>query len=940
MSTTVASLRFSQTGTTNAIASDSDAAPRSHTLRLNAGVTLSITGTNGLSLMRDYMDDIQDLGTMTVNIVGNAGSRIVVSNAAANFSILLGNQAQPTLNMSNVENMVTYVSRVGLAEYQLFPNYRNYNDLNNFSDNPRRMVANIYLPRTNIVTAIWKDPDNYNNEFTRTYAMSYQDSEAFGVGSSVNTFFYLGQSNVFLLDSVCLIRANHATGNGGSVRFNPLFANSTALFRSTNGGRMSVFTVSDDGGTNRASSNVKATIDFASGNGLVDILADRLYLSRDRTLIVSNQTPNVQADLFIGRGIVDVNTAVLGFQEHDGKTNWTDIGGAQPYLNYCQGRLVITNGGTFRVNGTLTLGYTADTNPEGAAQQYNTYGQITVYSNSTLAVSNLVVDGGLNFTSLSQPRRNDITLNPGGTMILTNTIGAAPGLKLDDLVMTGSTLVLQNINPARTNVLVRNLQNPGSVPSTIKILSLTGVSSFPAQLPLISYQLATPFLVADVSALGAQYKGYILDNQANQTIDIFITTNAPNSLVWVGNSSSDWDTVTKNWITSVGGFQTNFSLGDSVAFDDTSAVTNINLVGSLVPGQTGTGVLVNNSARNYTFSGGTIAGTSLLSKQGTGTLTIDAIKQGPVTINAGTVNGSGAIGGTTVASNATLNFAGLVNGGLTSTGTVVIASSGNVFGPVILRGGSLSNAGIISNTTPAFTITGTVQITNAASGNMYLGGGNWTLPTRSVLANFGTINNLAGRLNIANGAAPFDGGTVFGTGSILDPDSGLVTGIDGRVAINPSAVLSPGTQPSNSIGTINLGARVDLNNVQGGGLGQILIEVDFNHPQTNDIVMADKWNNITGMILMTNINPPAGSFSLGQVFQVFKNSSGPSFVNTIDVNGTYPVMWPPLPAPGLQWGLADFRAYGTVSVTKTPLVWNGSIDGRWDTNTANWKSSL
>jgi len=98
------------------------------------------------------------------------------------------------------------------------------------------------------------------------------------------------------------------------------------------------------------------------------------------------------------------------------------------------------------------------------------------------------------------------------------------------------------------------------------------------------------------------------------------------------------------------------------------------------------------------------------------------------------------------------------------------------------------------------------QITNAASGNMYLGGGNWTLPTRSVLANFGTINNLAGRLNIANGAAPFDGGTVFGTGSILDPDSGLVTGIDGRVAINPSAVLSPGTQPSNSIGTITIPA--------------------------------------------------------------------------------------------------------------------------------------
>src|SRR5205807_726533 len=120
------------------------------------------------------------------------------------------------------------------------------------------------------------------------------------------------------------------------------------------------------------------------------------------------------------------------------------------------------------------------------------------------------------------------------------------------------------------------------------------------------------------------------------------------------------------------------------------------------------------------------------------------------------------------------------------------------------------------------------------------------------------INNLAGRLNIANSAAPFDGGTVFGTGTILDPDGGLVTGIDGRVAINASGVLSPGEQPANSIGTLNLGGRVDLNNVQGSGLGQLLIEVDFNNAQTNDIVQADKWNNITGMILMTNINPSAG----------------------------------------------------------------------------------
>jgi len=222
---------------------------------------------------------------------------------------------------------------------------------------------------------------------------------------------------------------------------------------------------------------------------------------------------------------------------------------------------------------------------------------------------------------------------------------------------------------------------------------------------------------------------------------------------------------------------------------------------------------------------------------------------------------------------------------------------------------------------------------------MYVGGGNWTLSGNSVLANYGEIDNLSGRLNVANTGAPFDGGTYTGTGTILDPDSGLITGIDGRFAVNPSAIWSPGS-PTNAIGTMNVGARIDLNNTPASGLGALVIEVDFNNPQTNDIVMADKWNNITGMILMTNINPGAGSFASGQVFPVFVNNNGAGFVNTIDVNGTYPTMWPPLPGPGLQWGLFDFRAYGTISVTNTPLVWNGNLNGNWDTNTANWKAGL
>jgi autotransporter-associated beta strand protein len=242
-------------------------------------------------------------------------------------------------------------------------------------------------------------------------------------------------------------------------------------------------------------------------------------------------------------------------------------------------------------------------------------------------------------------------------------------------------------------------------------------------------------------------------------------------------------------------------------------------------------------------------------------------------------------------------------------------------------------------------INGGALVTNEANAEIDVdtgsSGGNWVASGGCVIANYGTIKEVRGRLNLAPTGAPFDGATLFGPGQFLDSDGGLITGNDGRLAINPSALWSPGTNLYNSIGTTFVQARVDLNNTPASGVGVLRIEVDFNNPQTNDIVIADKWNNITGMLLMTNINPGAGSFAPGQVFQVFSNtasSPGFPFPNFIDVNGTYPIMSPVVPGPGLQWGLLDFRTYGTVSVTNSPLVWDGGINGNWDTNTANWKS--
>jgi autotransporter-associated beta strand protein len=702
-----------------------------------------------------------------------------------------------------------------------------------------------------------------------------------------------------------------------------------------------------------ANSNMKATVDFAGNSGTVDILADRLYIARDRTLIASNQTPNIQGDLLIGKGNVDVNTAVLGFQEHNGKTDWTTLYGADPYLNYCQGRLIVTNGGTFKINGTLTLGYTADTNPVGSAQQYNTFGRVTVYAGSTVIASNIVCDTGLNFYDVNK-RQNTITLD-AGTLVVTNFIGGSSananvagnlaGLPLDTLTMrNGATLTLF-VTPGRTNVYVRTLTCEGSTPDTIKIGSLvtTGLS-YPTNLPIISYGTATPLLQANMTNVtGVQ--GYILNDAGNKLITLYLTTNAPKTLLWTGSADNNWDLNTKNWVPVGGGVATNFALGDIVTFDDTSVVTNISVAEVVTPGQ----MTVSNVARQYTFTAnnGAIAGTAQLVKMGANTLAINVSDGQTVLLKEGTVTGSGSIGGAVIYSNGVpnvLDFSGAINGSVASTNAIVTLEVGSSInsGTVTINGGVFVNAGTVTlpfSGTFKFVLTNNVVATNTADGIIYLGPGNPAAVVYNdcTLANFGMINtygsgSAGGRLLVY--------GLYFGTGTIYDPLGGTSSN-SGRLAEQDTldAVISPGATPSGSIGNMNVFVRFDLraNNNSSNPDGKLLIEVD-QAGTVNDTITCDKWNNLGNIWVMTNLDN--ASFSAGQIFHVLKNSAD-GFPNTADTGLSYPLMWPPVPGPGLQWNISRLQTWGDVMVTNSAMIWDGGNGGSWDTNgtTGNWKNS-
>ena len=911
---TVGSLRFAQT----------NGGYGYHNLQINPGRTLSIVGSNGFSLLRDYVDDLGQPGTfkaplMSVSIAGQ-GARMVVSNQYANLAILLGGEAQPSLNLSNLDMLMLDVKRVGLGDYRLYPNYWNYQD-NGYGSYPRRWACHVYWARTNIIKANYKDPGNYTNEFTRQYGLVWQNSERYGSGSSLANFFYFGISNWIQADGVCFLGRSHSPGNTGKCGFNPAFAsdNPVAIFRGTNGGRMSMFCLGDDGGTNGVTGNIKATVDFASANGYVDILADRFIMSRDTALVLSNATPTTESTLYIGRGIVDVNDAILGFQEHESKTNWLALGPGENYRGYCRATLQITNGATFKVNRTLIVGYTADTNyfnSPADGEPQNGFGRITIANGSTLMASNIVVDPGLGLSG-GGSTPNQITLQDDGRLIVTNGVSYR-SKKLGVLNMSDSSLTL-HVRPSFTNIHVASLVTGGSG-NVINIASVSGVSSYPATLPIISYDgTASPNFA--IGSLPSGLVGSVVNNPANKTVDLTVTTNVPQTLVWRGNVNGLWTTsaADNNWVTADGGVQTNFNDGDFVVFDDTATNFTVSIAADVTPGQSPTvpGILVSNSTHHYTFlgGGGRVIGGTTLRKVGTANLTFDATSESSVHVLKGSMTGGGSIGSTVVGAGCSVSFSGAISGGLVTTGSVAVATGGSITGPITLCGGAgLINLGTI---TSQISLQAETYLTNAGIINVTVP---WSVPTNSTLVNNGTIIQT-GPVGGNQGLSVNAGGTLKGVGTI---ETGGANN-DGRVTINNGGTFIIGNS-ANEIANVTMATRLDF-------MAGSTTTFDVDLSTTNDVIrIASGYllgkvnfgaNALPGGTLVIN-RLGSTPFSYGQTLYLFDQTS-----NTPD--NSVPA-WPgviPAPGPGWAWDYSDMVTNLTLRVGSLPVFTNAVVDTNW-----------
>lgn len=234
------------------------------------------------------------------------------------------------------------------------------------------------------------------------------------------------------------------------------------------------------------------------------------------------------------------------------------------------------------------------------------------------------------------------------------------------------------------------------------------------------------------------------------------------AVIWTGATNNVWDVQgTQNWDDSVvSNPEMLFYNGDSVTFNDAGANKAITLATNVEPGD----MTVNNSAGNdYSFTGGSIAATGALLKQGAGGLSFAATNSfSSATIEGGTVDANNA-GGVLGSGALTLSGASLVN----------------------LGGGSIANSSL--------------EITAATSNTMQFtgSGGSGSRPGLPTLSGSGDLDIVVSTDN-----------------SWIDVNN--TAGFTGNFTLGPDGVnaLTLGTMRIRGFQTDFSGAAVTLNQVQ------------------------------------------------------------------------------------------------------------------------------
>lgn len=887
--TTVASVRFAPEAS----------GTRFHNMEILSGAKLSVTGPGlSFSLHRDGKLVAQRIDTL----IAGAGT-LEVANPSADLGVLLDGQQNCTLDMRNLDNFSADIRRIGLGDHRMWPNYYTNGYVGStgagINNPPTRFVPLVWLARTNVIKCNWVDANNYNDPGVREYAIDIGNDEASGTTTAIR--FSLGLSNAFFIDSICW---SHSGKGAGANTYNFNAANSYALFRGIGGGRMSVMALGDASGVGVTGSNVRGnTVDF--GNGQVDAMVDRLLIARSRT---NSSGMTIQGTLTFGGAslgsVIDANTVIVGDQDFNNQGTGA-ISGPSGTIN-------VNSNATLKVNDTLHLGYTTAPSVGPPSSPENCSGALNINNGGIVMASNILA-GGVTKQSVA----NNISVNNSGKLIVTNLFGAADAPINNLTLANNAEVTLLGVAAGQTAIYTRTFA--AATACSIKIPAIAGYVSGKITIPLISYQTPNPIIsgLAIVPPAGLFFLSAVDDGAG--TINVTFGDRLPQTVVWRGTVSSDWNTTQPNWVTQVGGFQTNYTDGDSVVFDDTvgAGPTTISISSPVAPGQLFTpyGIVVSNAT--YTFDSGNVIGSSTLLKTGTGNLVVNGNLSTSVLLAQGSFSGAntGNVGPTTIQSGGTMTaFLGTINGGLTAAGGTVDVV-GTVNGGLKLQVGTVANHGTISG---SFNISTNVTLVNNISANLNVILP-WSVPTNSVLVNNGTIKQAGptgGNLGLTVNGQLKGVGVITQFGTNAAPDV--------RVTMGPGSTLTIGNA-ANEITNMTIAVRLDLL-----ADSTTIFDVDNATPLNDKIVLTD----VAGV---GKVNFGAGNSLGGKI--VINKTAGPAFnlltsLSLFDLNSNIPdnanqaiPAIVPVPAPNLTWDVSQTISNLTVAVMGLPTMTNSTSLG-------------
>ena len=436
-------------------------------------------------------------------------------------------------------------------------------------------------------------------------------------------------------------------------------------------------------------------------------------------------------------------------------------------------------------------------------------GSVTFESPNTYTGSTTVSGGSLSLTGAGTIGAGQIVLN-GGTFNTGSgsfTLISSQPVTFGGGSMTAGPLTLNGASFTNTDVIAGTpliAAGPltyGASASTITFPTtgdMHGFASYPTQFPLITYTSIAggTFNFTNVS-LPVGYAGYISNNVANKSIDLVLTTGLPVlvPLTWSGANGVNWDyLVTSNWLdTTNPASLLQYQNFTPVTFDDTATGTNVTMAaGTELP----TSVTANLTNKDITISGpGTMGGTMALTKNGTGTLTLD--------------NSNNYTGGT------------FLNGGVVAFESNGVSAAGNI----TFNGGSLRWLdGNIQDLSGIFTPPALGQAVMI------------DIPDTNIVTFSSAISGAGGLTKLGNGTL---------IANVANTYSGVTTISAGNLQLNTALGASSNTIADGSVLTLYLpGTSTLTNTVTGAGV----INLNLSNGINANTYLAGPMSGFTGTI--------------------------------------------------------------------------------------------